>query len=401
MNKAKEFRIRVKKKKCNDALLYGIVSILLIFSCSYYFLNGTSATPSIFSRQEIADAAQDVYDIDLNNNHINATYSNDENIPDIRYINYFSNGKTLNATLWLKDFFKTVPSLDEDFHYGILIDADANMATGIEGADYQIDIVYNITTTKWEMFLRDFSTLSSSRTLENNLYENFFEVENNYVLLYFNLSHISNPEKYKAIFYSYVYKNSIGHYFADFTNWIEIPSPNYYISTIEPLKLRSGTQDIIAAKVKSMGGTEPSLMNINVTEIPLPLQLDVLYNTQNLSVKDPLKFKITVSKNTTPGEYSIYFLSKIATGSTFLPRFLSIDKYSLSVPTEGYMLVPLNLTVQVLEELTFQESFKGFWETFGGFISLLGGGFAAGFSVLVIDRLKNRKKNNKTLNFDY
>jgi len=36
--------------------------------------------------------------------------------------------------------------------------------------------------------------------------------------------------------------------------------------------------------------------------------------------------------------------------------------------------------------------FEGIWKTYGGIITLVGGGFAAGFSALAIDRFKKRPK---------
>jgi hypothetical protein len=50
------------------------------------------------------------------------------------------------------------------------------------------------------------------------------------------------------------------------------------------------------------------------------------------------------------------------------------------------------LSINVLEKLTPIEQFDSFWRSFGGLIALIGGGFAAGFSALVFDRLKKKKK---------
>lgn len=41
---------------------------------------------------------------------------------------------------------------------------------------------------------------------------------------------------------------------------------------------------------------------------------------------------------------------------------------------------------------SWNERFGKFWNIYGDFISLLGGGFAAGFSALLIDRFKIRSK---------
>jgi hypothetical protein len=41
----------------------------------------------------------------------------------------------------------------------------------------------------------------------------------------------------------------------------------------------------------------------------------------------------------------------------------------------------------------FEEQIRDFWNTYGDLIGLVGGGFAAAFYALLIDRLKNRSKN--------
>lgn len=53
-----------------------------------------------------------------------------------------------------------------------------------------------------------------------------------------------------------------------------------------------------------------------------------------------------------------------------------------------------NLTITLLSRLTFEEQFTAFWNVYGSVISLVGGGFAAGFAALVLNRLKKNKSNN-------
>ena len=52
---------------------------------------------------------------------------------------------------------------------------------------------------------------------------------------------------------------------------------------------------------------------------------------------------------------------------------------------------PTSLSI-VVEPYTIDLRFRDFWDTFGDMISLVGGGFAAGLSALLIDRFKNRSK---------
>jgi hypothetical protein len=98
------------------------------------------------------------------------------------------------------------------------------------------------------------------------------------------------------------------------------------------------------------------------------------------------------------GQYTIPILANISMGSIVLPKFLHTNNYSLSVPTYGYMTVPANLTVKVVEPLTFQQRFKEAWDTYGTLISLVGGGFAAGAASLVFERLKKKNESNEYKN---
>jgi hypothetical protein len=55
-------------------------------------------------------------------------------------VNYISDGKDLNATIWLASGFEnsSIPDYDPPFRkisYEILIDADSNTKTGYNGTD--------------------------------------------------------------------------------------------------------------------------------------------------------------------------------------------------------------------------------------------------------------------------
>jgi len=65
-----------------------------------------------------------------------------DNSSDIQRVTYFSDGKTLNATLWLGGSIKQIPSRygASTVVYGMLIDSDNNPATGKYGVDYQKEL---------------------------------------------------------------------------------------------------------------------------------------------------------------------------------------------------------------------------------------------------------------------
>jgi hypothetical protein len=203
------------------------------------------------------------------------------------------------------------------------------------------------------------------------------------------------------MFYSYVYYTNKGNYIADFTNWVDIPPSTYSLTTSDdPLQLRPGENKTIGAQIKSTTGVIPNLVNFTIMENSLPVQTKVIsdkFNYRSQSIK-PITISIIASSNAPVGQYTIPILANISMGSIVLPKFLHTNNYSLSVPTYGYMTVPANLTVKVVEPLTFQQRFKEAWDTYGTLISLVGGGFAAGAASLVFERLKKKNESNEYKN---
>jgi hypothetical protein len=165
------------------------------------------------------------------------------------------------------------------------------------------------------------------------------------------------------------------------------------------LQLRPGENKTIGVQLKSNAGTIPDVVSFNALEDSLPINVKTIsdkFNYIRSQSIEPTPFVIYTLNNAHVGEYTIPILANISEGSTFLPKFLHIENYSLSVPTGGYTLTPVNLTLKVLEPLTFQQWFKEGWDTYGSLISLLGEGFAAGAASLVFDRLRNTHRRKDT-----
>ena len=60
-------------------------------------------------------------------------------------VTYFSDGHTLNSTIWLAGYFisntsKLFNGSIGEINYGMLIDADSKEETGRDGIDYQVEI---------------------------------------------------------------------------------------------------------------------------------------------------------------------------------------------------------------------------------------------------------------------
>ena len=99
-----------------------------------------------FHNQEITDPVRDWIDMK------NKGYTQDgDRSTDIESVDYYSDGKTLNAILWLYHPFQVNQSnlKNEEVNYGMYIDADFNDRTGFEGIDYKFEVGWNNQSKKW------------------------------------------------------------------------------------------------------------------------------------------------------------------------------------------------------------------------------------------------------------
>ena len=97
-----------------------IIALSIVLSKTIYQkVSATSSSPS-FSRQEIDDKNSDWLDVWRGR----STNIGDK-VTDIQVVNYYSDGRFLNATLWLDKFNEIGPS-DRQLNYGMYIDSDFN-----------------------------------------------------------------------------------------------------------------------------------------------------------------------------------------------------------------------------------------------------------------------------------
>jgi hypothetical protein len=143
----------------------------------------------ILYKEAFAYSPSFVTQLVINNNPVidarSYKITEDDNIT-ILSVNYESDGKFLNATIWLKTpLYKNL--LPTTATFGMLIDADNNAATGMQGADYGIKIQWNSTSRAWERVFEQYETpspkigLSDKRTLDVEPYAKFYEEKRRYV----------------------------------------------------------------------------------------------------------------------------------------------------------------------------------------------------------------------------
>ena len=235
----------------------------------------TFADSPHFIRQQMADDFNDVFNIDTTLYNTTKTepstsssstqtstslldkYTN--NNIDIHEVSFISDGKTLNATLWLKNFDKT-PFVDY-LSYGMYIDVDGSFKNGIKDTDYATTISWDKAKGNWS---RSFDEATSSVEIKHinkiDNYTGFFGKGDGYayVQISADLSKMEYPQNYDITFYTIYQKGN--RYFSDVTNGYHIPPLKSVISlhlNPNPIDLRPGDEKTVKLQINSTTPSEP------------------------------------------------------------------------------------------------------------------------------------------------
>jgi hypothetical protein len=206
----------------SSSLLFMLILSLLVIGILPFHAFGIS--PS-FSLQEIR--TNPLRWIDVNNSKI--TTSGDSST-DIRGVSYFSNGRTLNATIWLA---ASPLQGSQDKSYGMLIDTYSNKKAGGQGIDYQIEL--EIKNKTWIRSLKEWSSFGYS-IISNST---GIVSQRPYVLLSASLDSIGSPAKYTLVFYSMEKKGDSE--LVSFSDRIFVPSDKLATFSILPAKIYLAT----------------------------------------------------------------------------------------------------------------------------------------------------------------
>jgi hypothetical protein len=417
------------RSRKHSVLIYSdIVIILLSLLSLSSSLSLLSVNPS-YEEAIASSPAFELQEITNENRHWVQTYGNSEanlksNYTDIQAVNYISDGKNLNATIWLASGFKnsstSIPVYNDPFRkitYGMLLDTDSNTKTGYNGADY--DFYLEVAGGKLSAYLYQLSSTGGYNLLSSktNLVLADPNALRGSVSLHLDLGSIDYPSKYDLLFYTAEsYKSNEVR---QFTSWVNIPPPTLEMATSPTnIVIRQGQELLVPARIKSTTGFSNDAINItlagnnnnnNSNNNYYYYDTTSGFNSSDLHVsvernKPPL-FKVAVPQQTPLGIYSVPLIvtirePSIATltkpisvntrGGTVDPEFELSKKY----PTEGYLTKPVNFTVTVIAPMTINEHFKDFWGTYGQFIGLFAGGFVGLFAKSLFDRRKKKQEDS-------
>jgi hypothetical protein len=179
-------------------LLYFVVFMMALLL--YNFPQRAIAYSPSFGMQEIKKPPRHWVDM------WRGKYStNGADYTDLRSVNYFSNGRFFNATLWLSSF-NPKPPTDRTVNYGMYFDSDLNHNTGIAGIDYKVEISWNGTAKTWTRVFEFWSSSGGVKAVEKPIsnYSGFYGKGDGYgyVDLSADLNTMLSPNRYKVIFYA-------------------------------------------------------------------------------------------------------------------------------------------------------------------------------------------------------
>ena len=361
--------------------------LLLLIVGLQSFSNLNAQTPS-FIRQNIKDAPFDWV------NQVNQTKS-DKGAPstDIAEVTYFSNGKTVNSTIWLLFPFKEIPIGYSILNYGIMIDSDFNEKTGQNGIDYQLEIKWNNQTKTWTKILTEWSSAVSGRILNKvDNFSYFYGDHSYYVLLPIDLENIQYPSKFRVIYYAESKKDG-GPLLTDFTKWINVPAPELQVATYpQSIELRQGETKTIELTINSTSGLEPDVMLSSENQDTDPI-LD--FSAEKLKIPSngfaSIPLTVSTSSNTDIAPHTIFIFAKSSYPAfEFVKVNSTSNDFKFPFKIQGNdTMIKTSVLIDVKEPLSLTDKVSEFWNKLGELLLFLYG-VVAGLSPMIFKIIKKK-----------
>lgn len=377
------------------------ISIFIII-CNIYISN-VSFGLSSFIRQEIKDELNDVIDLrscDDLSKYCYTAKNLSKDLPsilksiDIQGASYVSNGKFLNATLWLS----SSPIINFTTGYILFIDIDSNPATGAgDGAEYMIQLSLD-EENKWtkKFFERsDFDLtepkknyrLIDKEILQNSSITNPLQFD-------IDLKDLNFPDSFNMIFYS-----TTGSRYEDDTSWIHIPPPEIDMSFSEnPLNIRPGEVKTVYALINSSTGLEP-IIELSSLNNSSNLILTLLKNQSNLPPYGITTIPIQIfAKNVTSGEQ---FFFPIDANSSFPFKGFRPETTDNELKPFFNTTHRFTLVLNIQSPLEFHEHIKNFVENW---FNPLTGVYQTASTIIggivgyILAKIKNKPTDNNIVN---
>ena len=329
---------------------------------------------------------------------------------DIKEITYLSNGKTLDATLWL-----AAPLNENSINnmtFGMVLDTDLNQLP-----DYQIEVT-RIKNGIWTKTVGEFEPLSSLSSIAEKKfldikdnYADFFINGKSYVILSADLDAIGSPTRYKALFYS-VEINEENQTLIDFTHWINIPQPEILVSiNPNPIPLRQGQETTVYVTINSTLGLKP-IVDLLIENRSLGIERGIDFDFENKKITLPYFGTVTVPLHISIAENASIKRSTLPIVATLniLPEFvLSGESETQSIlpitklGVDNNFIIPSsvksenitkhsNLVIDVEPSISIVDQLLDFLNKFQFPITFISGIITGNILPWVFNKLKQRRK---------
>jgi hypothetical protein len=203
--------------------------------------------PSINKEENIASKDGSIISIPTADNEVECTFEMSIS-PEITSVSYMSDGKRFNSTIWMSSKLlqnivlrnnidsensnstSSMP-LWHTLKFTVAIDIFSNFNQAI---DYRIELSgkrINSSHSEWKKEMYEISSDGTNKIISTEFYEGFPFQEQEFVDFSVGLKYISNPQKYRVLFYItdlYVKDGKLCR-MVDSTNWVLSPPPEFNI----------------------------------------------------------------------------------------------------------------------------------------------------------------------------
>ena len=317
--------------------------------------------------------------------------------PDISSVTYLSDGKTLNATLWLSSPFRQPPPNASEWlstpsgHapwyilvYGMSFAVKSVYDT--QGADYSISYSWDVLNQTWTRTVFEHSPFAQYKILEVNNNYTLFSVKEKrptYINLSLDLPTINYPDQYELVFsaYDYFVQDFRVCPMSDITSRVYVPPPVFVISsTPSSVEMRPGEHNTVGVKLVSNADIKSQVL-FSTENDQSDGNIKSNFSSNNVSV--PIngvvtsRLDIEALEHAEPGSYNIPITSKINITTEAKPRRSIFTGEITSNPSPQNFSQSSSLTVTVLPSLTLPEYLGSMVNTWGAPIKELIGIFTA------------------------
>ena len=361
--------------------------VLFLISSNLFSISYAIEAP--VTRQSIRDAPFDWINIDRQ-----TAATEGDPATDIIEVTYFTNGRTLNSTIWLLFPFRELPVGYSIFNYGMLIDSDFDEDTGAGGIDYQLEIRWNNETNTWTRVLTEWSsTAVGGRILEES--KNFTRFSGDqlfYVSIPIELEDISNPNKFRAVYYAES-KREASPLVSDFTKWINVPPQELQVATYpQSIELRQGETKTVELTINSTSGLEPDVSLYSENQGTDPV---LYFSAKKLKIPSngfaSIPLTVSTSDNTDIGPHTIFiFANSSYPAFEFVKVNATSHDFEFPFRIQGDdKMVKTSLLIDVKQPLSLTDKISEFWNKLGELLLFLYG-VVAGLSPMIFNAIRKK-----------